>query len=322
MLKKLCILVFFLCTMPSYSSQTCREELVSYQKKYLADYYFPHARIEHLLDLVTNSQNKFKLVEDIYLHYASLSATNTILSMTLEECLLGLLNTTRIIIGKESARKFIARNIVSNKFYKNNNNTINVLEKLSQEELNFLKFNRPTKADFDEVVYSEPGLEKNPDFAPRLLAASQKIMSVYNEGHDLFYKHNINVVHDFILLLKKSPFKNSIQKALDAYTIHPTSRAFNNIKRELRKIYQVLTGKSLPLSLSEIWENLFTTAEKIRQQAWPDNYVKIYLIEQIKLKYDSSELELIEEAAQEINTVLWSGDESIKERIIGVFGTL
>ncbi len=91
---------------------------------------------------------------------------------------------------------------------------------------------RPKKADFDNVVYSEPGLEESPDFAPKLRVAAEQIMNVYYENHDIFYKHNTNLVRDFILVLKKSPAKNSAQKALDSYVMRPSPSAFNNIKKK------------------------------------------------------------------------------------------
>ena len=319
MLKKLIVLVLLVSATTSYSSQICKEHISSYQKKYSSDYFYPHARIEHLHDLIFNSLNKFKLINDIYLHYITLSPTNAMLALSLENCLLDLLKITRENIGEESPNKIISRNIINKNFLEQNKYIIKILYKLSQKEQNFLQCTRPKKADFDNVIINEPGLEKSPDFARKLRAASEQIMKVYFEGHDVFYKHNTNLVRDFILLLKKSPIKNSVQKDLDFYVTQPCPSAFNNIKKEVRKIYEVFSGKSLPKSLSEIWEDLFVTTENIRQEIWSNNYFIIYLINQIKIKYDSSELILIQEASNEIISVLGFENEEIRERIISVF---
>jgi len=318
MLNKLIVLVLFVGATPIFSTQVCTEQILRYEEKYSSDYFFPHARISHLHDLVFNSHNKFKLINDIYLHYITISS-NAVLRLFLEECLLDLLKTMRKNIGTESAGKFIARNIKSKKFLELNQSIISILYNLSQKEQRFFQRSRPIKADFDNIIYNEPGLEKNADFMPKLRAASEQIMNVYYEGHDVFYKHNTSLVRDFILLLKKSPSKNSAQKALDSYIAHPSPGAFNTIKKEVRIIYEAFSGKSLAKSLSEIWENLFITAENIRQEIDDSNYLKKYLVNQVKIKYNSSDIILIEEAASEIISVLGAQDEEIKERIISVF---
>ena len=236
MLKKLVILVFFIGATPNYSTQICQEQILRYQQKYSSDYFFPRARTEHILNLLNTSNNNLELINNIFMHYMSIKLTNYNFALSLEECLLDLLKISRKNIKEESAAKYLAQNIINRKFWENNKKNLEILNILSQEEQKFFTCARPKKADFDNVIYNEPGLEVTPAFVRALTASSDKIMKVYYEGHDVFYKHNINLVRDFIVLFKNSPAKNSAQKALDFYAAQLSPGAFNNIKTEVRKI--------------------------------------------------------------------------------------
>ena len=60
-------------------------------------------------------------------------------------------------------------------------------------------------------------------------------MGVFYEGHETFTRNNIQLVQEFLKLLKKSPIKSSVRRALRAYMRKPSPQSFNRIKARVRK---------------------------------------------------------------------------------------
>lgn len=333
MLKKIIIFVLFLGAIPGYSQESinnfCKEQIISYENQDSSDFYFPHARVAHILDLISHSRNKFKLINDIYLHYITIENNNK-LSLILENCLLGLL---KIKINKarddffsffrtnkfqDPVTKIISGHIVNKNFLALNRQVLASLQELSQREQSLFGFSSLTKEEFNNIIILDQVLEASPELIQELLQACEKIMGVFYEGHDIFTRPNIQLVENFIKLLENSPVKNNLYSILRAYKQNPSPESYNLIKAKVRLICEALTGERMAKSPSEIWASWFKIIDEVQAQIIDDDLSINRQINQIKKDYCSSNIDPIETAAYQIIMVLEPHYEGIRERIMGV----
>ena len=77
----------------------------------------------------------------------------------------------------------------------------------------------------------------------------------------------------------------------------------------------------MPKSPSEIWESLLQITKETQNKIPDLDLVLSAQIRQVKRSYDSSQLELIEEAAYKIIELLEPYQEEVRERIMTLFIT-
>src|SRR5690242_15521541 len=91
-------------------TQFCINHIESYQLYYASNIPNRQARALHLHNLLQQTKNKFKVLNDLYLHYRSINDSSDPLSSYLEACLI---NYLRISLGEvKFTRARDRRNIV------------------------------------------------------------------------------------------------------------------------------------------------------------------------------------------------------------------
>ena len=321
--KFLASLLVFISSWASANSNLCINYINNYKKNSLDNFYYKKARVEHLLDLISKSKNKYKLINDLYLHYYSLEESDSNLSKSLELCLIDLLYLDKNI-PKNKTRELISSFVVNNKFLSINQNALACLKELSKKEQSFFNYKNITKNNFDEAILLDIGLMANPDFAQVLERAYNNIIEVCYEGHNLFFNSYIKLVSNFLSLIKNTRGHQTLRILLKIYAINPTVENFHAIKAQTRNIYSKFIGERLPLSPSELWGQLWTVTEEIRLELCPD---ELFADEIIYMKniFDSNKLSSVKAAAGSIIMLLKScakdayDSQGVQERIEGIF---
>jgi len=273
-------------------------------------------RTAHLLELITNSPNKYKLINDLYLHYRSIEKTSNELSKSLELCLIGLLKISKEDPALKEAfdrrspfnilnppktedpvHAFLAERVVNlNFFYPLKSAKLKRLIEL--DKLEEKPGENVTCDHFDQVISPKP---LDPDIIMNLQKAIEDVMNVEYNGHSIFYQNNIDLVYKVINLLKNYLEIKDLQTLLSTYEQKPEEKSFKPIKNRLREFYFALTDMRIAKSLNEYYAELHEVAKKLQkelveeakvdqQKFFGENNVQVALLLKANLKLADQEL--------------------------------
>lgn len=277
-LMLLAILVFLV---ENLFATNCQENIINYYNKSGTFFHTRKARAEHLIDLISNSSNKFDLINNIYLHYRSIDDSTSQLSQILEQYLLDLLNIPQqqnnekfLNIFKRAkfsdpVHNLIASEIVNINFYKYNLNNLERLIMLDKLETGFLTSSQVTKAHFDEVLKPQSWTH-GPDYISKLRSACEEVLALDNYGHSILVNFNAAFVHTVIKIVGNLVSTEELRQALAAYLQKPEARSFDQIRIRVRKVYQIISGECLGPSPSEYWAQVLDLIEHRKQELIAD----------------------------------------------------
>jgi hypothetical protein len=298
--------IIILLPMSAYSEEInlCRNYILEYKNNHSDNFYFREARVDSLLDLLDSSVNKYDLINNIFLHYYSIENSESLLSKKLELCLCELININKNIIVDKIFKK-ITSNVLNNKFLQIYENSLRELRKLSNQEENIICRLFLKKSDFDDAIKADIGPEIEPGFIKKLMNTYTRIADVIYDRHDVFYTYNISLVDEFMKLITRENNIANFEKLLNIYKRDPSNKNYNNIKAYARKLTKAFTGDFIPISESELWEQVLLLLTDLRLEQ--------DIIDKIISDYDLNIIRNAQDAIRQLEIIL--GSRAILDKI-------